>query len=169
MSNFAPMEYNNTEIRRQDRLLPEERAYGLLKEGEYGVLSMVSPDGKPYGIPVNYVWDGKDAIYIHCAPEGRKLRCIQVTPEVSFCIVGATHVLPDKFTTNYESIILTCNAQTGLSAEERMSALHRFIEKYSMQFKEIGEKYAEKSFHRTEIIKLTIQAFSGKAKTPIGS
>lgn len=164
MSKKQVMEYDNSGVRRQDRLLPEENAYRLLKEGEYGVLSMVTPEGTPYGVPVNYVWDGKDALYIHCAPEGRKLRCLRETPETSFCIVGRTHVIPNKFTTNYESIVLTCRAGLGLPEAERMDALHRIIDKYAPEFREIGEKYAEKSFHRTEIIKLTIVSFSGKSK-----
>lgn len=158
------MDYDNSNIRRQDRLLAEVEAYRLLKEGEYGVMSMVSPEGCPYGIPVNFVWDGADAIYIHCAPEGRKLRCIRHAPAVSLCIVGSTRVIPGKFTTNYESIVLSCKAELGLAAEERMEALRKLVEKYSFPFKETGEKYAEKSFHRTEVIKLRIVSFSGKSK-----
>lgn len=158
------MLYNTIEIRRQDRLLPEERARRLLEEGEYGVLSMISPDGDPYGIPVNYVWDGNQAIYIHCAPEGRKLNCISNVPSVSFCIVGKTRVIPNQFTTDYESIVLSCRAEIGLAADERMEALRKLIEKYASEFRNVGEKYAEKSFHRTEIIKLTIVAYSGKSK-----
>ena len=68
--------FDNSKIRRQDRLLTAEEAYTLLKEGEYGVLSMITPEGTPYGVPVNYVWDGDGAIYIHCASDGRKLNCI---------------------------------------------------------------------------------------------
>lgn len=158
------MEYNNSNIRRQDRLLAEAKANELLERGEYGVLSMIAPESVPYGIPVNYVWDGKDAIYIHCAPEGRKIRSVLRNPAVSFCVVGGTHVIPNKFTTNYESIVLSCNAEIGLSSEERMHALHKLIEKYAPAYKEIGEKYAEKSFFRTEIIKLTVVSFSGKSK-----
>ena len=45
------MKYVNDRIRRQDRLMDEERAIELLREGEYGVLSMVSED-MGYGIPV---------------------------------------------------------------------------------------------------------------------
>lgn len=159
------MEYDNSTIRRQDRLLSEEKARLLLRDGEYGVLSMSSPEGIPYGIPVNYVWDGNESIYIHCAPEGRKLCCIRHSAIVSFCIVGDTHVLADKFTTNYESIVLSCRAKVGLSADERKAALSRFVGKYASEFREIGEKYAEKSFHRTEIIKLSILSFSGKSKS----
>ena len=67
------MKYVNDTVRRQDRLMDEDRARELLRTSEYGVLSMADTDGTGYGIPVNYVWDGADSIYIHCAPEGHKL------------------------------------------------------------------------------------------------
>ena len=123
------MKYNNDNVRRQDRLLEEDRAYALLREGEYGVLSMTTPTGGAYGIPLNFVWDRQENIYIHCAPRGRKLDCIALYPEVSFCVIGNTHVVPEQFSTNYSSIVLTCRARTGLSPEERMHALrlHRNI------------------------------------------
>ena len=35
------MRYNNDEVRRQDRLLTEEEARLLLREGEHGVLSVL--------------------------------------------------------------------------------------------------------------------------------
>ena len=76
------MIYNNSQIRRQDRTLDEDSAAKLLKEGEYGVLSMQAEDGNgAYGIPINYVWDGGNSIYIHCAPAGRKLNCIDRSEE----------------------------------------------------------------------------------------
>lgn len=69
------------------------------------------------------------------------------------------------FTTEYESIILSCRAATGLTETERISALAAIIDKYSPANKAIGLKYAEKSFHRTEIIRLTIEEWSGKSKS----
>ena len=68
------------------------------------------------------------------------------------------------FTTEYESIVLSCTAATGLDEQERMSALEALIGKYSPDYKATGRKYAEKSFHRTEIIRLTIVSWSGKCK-----
>lgn len=160
--------YDNQAVRRKDRLLFPEHAEALLRSGEYGVLSMVAMgnDGgaAAYGIPLNYVWDEGGSIYLHCAPEGRKLRCIGRHPLVSFCIVGHTHVLPSRFTTEYESIVLTCHARTGLPEAERRHALSLLLEKYAPQYKELGLSYAEKSFHRTEIIRLDISAASGKCK-----
>lgn len=158
------MKYQNECVRRQDRLLDEGKAMNLLENGGYGVLSMVSPQGDAYGIPVNFVWDGKESIYIHCAPEGRKLGCMAHHPQVSFFVVGHTQVLPTKFTANYESIVLTCRASISLPEAERMKALELFIGKYAPLHKETGMKYAAKSFHRTEIIRLDIDTWSGKCK-----
>ena len=152
-------------MRRQDRTLDKQRAFEILKNGEYGVLSMRTEDGMgAYGVPLNYVWDGEQTILVHCAPEGRKLTCIDTCKNVSFCVVGRTNVIADKFTTGYESIILRCVASHHLPTEERKEALKKFIGKYSPGHQEIGMQYAEKSFSRTEILRLDILEISGKAK-----
>ena len=144
------MKYNNDDVRRRDRLLPEQRATELIRIAEYGVLSMIDEDGQPYAIPVNHVWDSEDSLYIHCAPEGKKLRAITKNPKVCLCIVGDVNLLPSKFTTEYESVVIRGLARIGLDEEERMKALHLLINKAS--------------FHRTEIIKIEMLQFSGKCK-----
>ncbi len=162
------MKYSNDKVRRQDRLLDETEATELLRGGEYGVLSMNDGEGGAYGIPINYVWDGAGAIYLHCAPEGRKLRYIAGRAKVSFCVVGETEVVSDKFTTAYRSIILDCRACTGLPEKERMRALELLLDKYSPGDKAMGMKYAAGSFHRTEIVRLDIVEWSGKCKRKAG-
>lgn len=159
--------YSNADVRRQDRLLGEERAAGLLRSGEYAVLSMVeSRGGSPagYGIPVSFAWDGAGRVYIHCAPEGHKLRCLDACPEASLAIVGRTRVIPRGFTTEYESVLLRGTVSRRLSAEERMEALRLIVGKYSPGHEEVGMKYAAASFHRTEVLRFTIVSASGKAK-----
>ncbi len=159
------MKFDNSKIRRQDRTLDEAHALEMLKEGEYGILSMRAEDEDgAYGIPISYVWDGGYSIYIHCAPTGRKLTCIDACPQVSFCIVGRTKVIPSQFTTAYESIVLKCEAHRGLPEAERMSALSWLLSKYCPDDKMRGISYAEKSFPRTEIIRLDIKEISGKTK-----
>ncbi len=156
---------SNAEVRRQDRLLSESKALELLTTGEYGVMSMCCDDSVAYGIPLSFVWDGKDSIYIHSAILGRKLRCLDKNNSVSFCVVGSTNIISEKFTTEYESIILQCKAFRDLPDSERMEALMLIVKKYSPNDIEVGEKYAEKSFHRTEIIRLDIEKWSGKSKS----
>ena len=147
------MKFTNEHVRRQDRTLNETRAFEILKEGEYGILSMQSENGDgAYGIPLSYVWDRGNSIYIHCAPVGRKLNCIDRCNRVSFCVIGRTKVLPEQFTTAYESVVVQGEAYHSLPDAERMSALSLFISKYCPEHKIKGMTYAEKSFFRTEII-----------------
>jgi nitroimidazol reductase NimA-like FMN-containing flavoprotein (pyridoxamine 5'-phosphate oxidase superfamily) len=161
------MKFNNDSVRRQDRLLDSVDAVELLRTGEYGILSMVEFIGKEtggYGIPINYAWDGENAIYFHCAPEGHKLNCLKANSKVSFCVIGRTNVISNKFTTAYESIIVRGTVSIELTDEERMKALILILDKYSPDDKEIGIKYAEKSFHRTNVMRLDITEVSGKTK-----
>lgn len=158
------MNYDNSSVRRRDRCLAESDALRLLREAEYGVLSMSDHDGVPYGIPVSYVWDGGECVYVHCAPEGRKLDMLATNQNVSFCVVGQVHLLPGQFTTEYESIVLQATAAIVEDDEERWKALRLLLEKLSPDDVEKGLTYSEKSFHRVKIIRLHIESFSGKCK-----
>ena len=121
------MRYDNTSVRRQDRLLDEARALQILHEGEYGFLALVETRADAvagYGIPISYVFE----------------------PSTD------------------RSVLLRGHALRGLPPEERMHALELLIDKYSPNDKVVGLKYAEKSFHRTEIIRIDINCASGKQK-----
>ncbi|MFV0391555.1 MAG: pyridoxamine 5'-phosphate oxidase family protein [Paludibacteraceae bacterium] len=158
------MNYNNTNVRRQDRLMPENEARELLDKGEYGYLSMIADDGKPYGIPISYVWDGKESIYFHVAPEGRKLRAIMQNSSVSFCVTGSTNVISNKFTTEYQSIVISGNIHRLEDNRECFFALELLLDKYSPNDKTVGMKYAENSFLRTRILRMDVTEWSGKRK-----
>ena len=125
---------------------------------------MIDLDGKPYGVPVNFVWDGDDAIYIHCAPEGKKIDILECYDHVSFCVVGNVNLLPGQFTTEYESIILDCEVTIPTYDEERLHALELIIKKFSSQHFDTGMRYAHKSLPRTCIVRLDILSWSAKAK-----
>jgi hypothetical protein len=159
------MKYANEKIRRQDRLMAEEDALRLLRTGEYGTLSVNTPEGG-YGVPVNYVWDGSDKVYIHCALQGRKIDAIRKDNRVTLSIVGKTRIIPERFTTDRECVMLTATAHTGLTDEEKLAALMMLLRKYSPDVMERGEKYAHGSLGRVEIIRLDITEFSGKGKMP---
>ena len=94
--------YDNSTVRRQDRLLDTERAIELLRGGEYGFLALGGRSG--YGIPISFALAGL-CIYFHCAPEGEKLRRIAQGGRVCFCVVGQTAPEPAMFTTGYESVL----------------------------------------------------------------
>ncbi len=149
-------------VRRKDREISIDVATSLLAEGEYGVLSTAGKDGQAYGVPLNYVFKD-DRLYFHCALEGHKLDNIKANNKVSFCVVGKTRVLPDKFTTEYESAIVFGTA-TEVQGSERHDALLSILEKYSPDFMEEGKKAVAKYDDKTRIIKITINHLTGKAR-----
>lgn len=157
------IDYSNEFVRRQDRLFDRDVAVQLLRDGEYGVLSLVGADGA-YGVPLNYVWDRERAIYIHCAPQGEKLECLKSNSKVSFVVVGRTQVLPEKFTTAYHSVIIKGAMSLVADSVEKMRALELILDKYSPHHKVQGMVYAQKSLARTAILRIEIETMSGKSK-----
>ncbi len=98
----------------------------------YGYLSLIDLKGTPYGVPLNYVFDeGKNAIIIHCALSGRKLDGLKNTPEVSFCVVGQTSVVPDQLTCLYQSVIVQGKASIIEDSEEKSDLAHLLCAKYA--------------------------------------
>lgn len=148
-------------MRRKDRLIPEAEAFTILKEGEYGILSTVSPNNEPYGVPLNYCLIA-DCIFFHCALEGSKIDNITNNPKVSFCVVGKTEILPDKFSTRFESCIVEGLAHESF-AEEKQMALEGIVSKYSENFAGEGLKAIEKQIAMTRVFKIAIDSISGKA------
>ncbi len=149
-------------MRRKDRLISDTEAFAILEKGEYGFLSTTSADNEPYGVPLNYCVINQ-YIYFHCALEGRKINNIISNPKVSFCVVGRTEVLPDKFGTNYESCIVQGLASESFG-QEKQSALEGIIHKYSNDFIPEGLKYIDKFKDKTRVFKISIESISGKAK-----
>lgn len=157
------MKYEASELRRQDRTMPETEARQILKEGEYGVLSLQAPEGGGYGVPMNYVWDGADALYLHCAGEGFKLECLRVHPQAGFVIVRSHSILPEKFSTAYESVMLRGTCSIVLDETEKQRALHLLIQKLTPGEAERGEAYINRALAATTVLRLSIAAFCGKA------
>jgi len=150
------------ELRRKDRAMPEQEAKKLLRRAEYGILSTVSGDGQPYGVPLNFCVV-ENCIYFHCAIEGRLIDNIKNNRSVSFCVVGNTEILPDKFGTRYESTIVSGIIEEVFD-DQKQTGLEGFLEKYSSEFIEKGREYIEKLRERTRVFKMAIYDISGKAR-----
>ncbi len=150
------------EMRRIDRKISDDQAKDLLKNNTYGVMSTIGADGYPYGVPLNYVFFN-DAIYFHCAADGHKFDNISRDNKISFCVVGQIQVLPDKFSTKYESVIIFGRA-TEIFDNEKNIYLAELINKYSADYIEQGKEYIQKGSRNTKVVKLSIEHISGKAR-----
>jgi len=149
-------------MRRADRAITAEEASAILSAGEYGVLSTVSESGEPYGVPVSYcVID--QYIYFHCAVVGQKISNIKTNNSVSFCTVGKTEILPGKFSTKFESVIVSGDAEEVFDNEWQIG-LEGLLFKYSPDYVEKGKEYIENLKDRTKVYRISIISMTGKAR-----
>ena len=158
------MDADFRQIRRQDRLLSPELIEDILQTQEYGVLSIgLNSMGYPYGVPLNFVYsdDGK-YLYFHGAKEGEKIDIIDTNAKASFCIVRNTKVIPEEFVTSYESVILFGTIDSNIDDEEQLLVLHKVIDKFSPNYKELGEEHIKMLFSKVKVLKFEIQHRAGK-------
>lgn len=150
------------EMRKKQRQITEEESIEILNNGEYGILATIGENGYTYATPLSYVYYN-EAVYFHCAVEGSKLDNIKYNEKVSFCVVGKTKVLQEKFSTEYESAIVFGRAII-IEKEEKIGALTAIIEKYSPDFKKEGLEYIERAAGATCVVKIEIDRITGKAR-----
>lgn len=148
-------------MRRRDRELSEDAAMAILHDSPWGVLSIVSETCEPYSVPLNYCMiDG--AIYFHCAIDGRKIDCLAANHTVSFCVVGEASFIPSKFTSRYQSTLITGRV-LEVEEDEKQAGLEALVEKYSADYMEEGRTLIDRLFDKTRVYKIIIESITGKA------
>lgn len=148
------------EMRRKERQLEETKALNILHDGEYGVLGTVGENGYPYTVPLNYVLADRK-IYLHCAAAGHKLDNLAFNSKVSFCVVGRYKIVPEKFTTEYESVIVFGRASL-VEGDEKKEAMMKLVDKYAAAFRAEGEKTIDRVLSRVQVVKIEVDRITGK-------
>jgi len=149
-------------IRNKKRAISIEEAEVILESAEYGVLSLVCKNNQAYGIPLSFCIMN-NFIYFHCALDGFKINCIKNNNQVSFCVVGKTQILPDKFGTKYESVIIFGKASEVFD-DEKQQSLEGLLVKYSKNYINKGLKYIQSLTDVTRVFKISMDNISAKAR-----
>lgn len=149
------------EMKLKKREMSGEDAGKVLESGIFGVLSTISPDHEPYGVPVNYVYFN-GCIYFHCAKSGRKLENIIYNSSVSFNVTTQAHVIPEGFTTSFTNAMAFGRASIVDDEAEKRQALTKLGEKYSAPYMDRYTECIDRSIRGVCIVKITISAISGK-------
>jgi nitroimidazol reductase NimA-like FMN-containing flavoprotein (pyridoxamine 5'-phosphate oxidase superfamily) len=148
---------------RRERLMPENEARQILVSGQFGIMSTLSPEGVPYGVPLNYYYDeDENAIFFHCALEGQKLNCIAANSRVSFTVVTKAEIDAPRLTTYYESAIATGIASMITGDDEKMKRLEGLCRALTPSF---GANLC-KSLSRTAVVRISIETLTGKRNAP---
>lgn len=96
------MVYN---MRRARQALSFEQCEEILRENTSGTLALIDAEQNPYAVPLSYTYIDSKLLF-HCAKSGHKLEALRNNPLVSFCVIDADDVAPEKFTTYFRSVIV---------------------------------------------------------------
>lgn len=148
------------EMRRAKQRLSPEESLAILEKGSSGVLALWDGE-EPYAVPLSYVYhQGK--LYFHCARAGRKLAAARTCPKASFCVVAADHVIPEKYTTAYRSVIVSGRLRIIEDEAEMVPALRLLAEKYNPGHGEDTEREISAGLSHMFMLELSADELSGK-------
>lgn len=150
-------------MRRHRQQLSPEQVQEVLLRGTSGVLSLLGDDGYPYGVPLSYVFHG-ERLYFHCATEGHKVDAIRQEDKASFCVIDQDHVVPEKYTTFYRSVIAFGRVRILEDPEEKKAAALLLAEKYAPKdLPSHREETVAESWDSLCMLEMEIQHVTGKA------
>ena len=149
------------------RMVSRQQAEEILAACKEGVLSLITPEGMPYGVPVNHFYNREEqSLYFHCAKEGKKMECLLHSPYVSFCAYLPPTIGEERFTTYYQSAIVTGTAHILTDDAEKEKALHTFTMALAPKGASRMDAAIKGGLHAVAVVKITIDTLTGKANLP---
>lgn len=152
-----------TTPRRKDRTLAPADAERLFDAAEYAFLTLVSDDEYPYSVPVNFAKVGQ-TVYIHGAPQGRKIAMVSANPHAQLAVVASAQVVPEEFSTNYESAMAFGKIFVCADESEKLCGLRAIAAKYCRHLPLESEKFIESAIARTAVFRFEMEGISGKRR-----
>ena len=156
------------ELRRKDREIRDrEIMEALLQRMSIGRLGLATEEG-PYVVPMNYLYaDG--CIYLHSAPEGRKMDVLMSNPRVCFLVDEPGPLVISgggcSIGQMYESVMCFGRAELVENEEEKRRILEQMICKLTPPDYSFAP-LEERNINRTAIIRIPVDQMTGKGRRP---
>lgn len=147
-------------MRREDRHKDAEWALDVFDKAPYVTVSMIRPDGSPYGLPLSLIRKDNLTFYFHCASEGEKLDCLKTNPMVSLSAVSKC--MPkyegdkNNFTEYYHSAIAIGKAEIVTSDVEKTEALQLLCKRFLPRYMNHFDEAITRSLNRTTVVRITL-------------
>lgn len=149
-------------MHKADRQLSQAETLEILKKGDHGTLSVNGDDGYPYATPVNYILV-EDKLYIHSAPYGYKIECLQKSAKCCFSAIVSARIIPSKITAAFESVVMTGDVVFVEDQAEKRAALEAFVTQKHPGYEEVGFQMIDKMIGKTALLRIDPQSMTGKA------
>jgi hypothetical protein len=172
-------------MRRKDREMNLDFAREVIDRSPYGVLACVTPEGKPYAIPLSIARAG-ERLFFHSAAAGSKVDYLPDGQEVSLTFVshlqvpelfsaeelskianepGAASRLGSKvFTTEFESACVQGRVYELTDPAEKIFALRCICEKFTPGKMAFFELAANNALKITKVYEIRIESLTSKRK-----
>ena len=157
-------------MHRKDRERDAAFAWEVFQTAPYAVLAVVTPEGRPYCVPVNAVADpARQALYFHSAMEGTKMDHLRKCPAVSLNAVSAVANVSAGLTTGYRSANAQGTAVFVEDREEKLYALRLLTATLAPERLSTLDDYMAKEgcLAHTAIIRVDVKEMTGK-ENPAG-
>ena len=149
-------------MRRFKQQLSNDDCIELLKKEKRAVLSVISDNGYPYGIPINFYYDEiENSIYFHSAKEGEKIDSIKSNPNVCITLYSNSHQKEGDWAYYVKSVIAFGKASFLTDLNEAYKKAKLFGLKYYPNEHDVDIEL-EKDFSRVLIVKIEIMHITGK-------
>jgi nitroimidazol reductase NimA-like FMN-containing flavoprotein (pyridoxamine 5'-phosphate oxidase superfamily) len=172
-------------MRRKDREMDPDFAREVIDRSQYGVLACVTPDGKPYAIPLSIARAG-GRLFFHSATAGSKVDYLKEGQEVALTFVshvqvpeffspeevdkmankpGAVSNLGSKvFTTEFESACVQGRVYELTDLSDKLFGLRCICEKFTPEKMAFFELAAGGALKITKVYEIRIESLTGKRK-----
>lgn len=148
------------QMRKTARRRPAQWALEVFDKAPYVTVSMIRPDGTPYGLPLSLVRSDESTFYFHCAPEGEKIDCIRANPMVSLSAVSRCTPRYEEekgnFTEYYHSAIALGRASEVTDRTEKTEALRLICRRFLPGYMNHFDEAVSRSIDRTAIVRIDL-------------
>ena len=153
-------------MRRSDKEIKDRRQIDAIIRDSLVCRVAMAKDNVPYVIPLSFGYDGA-AIYLHTAPEGKKIEHFLANPQVCFEFERNVELLRDpqiacKWTFGFESVIGYGTIAELLESVKKEHALNEIMRQYSGR----DWPFEKTSLAKVRAWKIAISSISGKQSKP---
>jgi len=153
-------------MRRNDKEILERQQLDDIIRGSLVCRVAMAKDNVPYLVPMSFGYDGA-AIFLHTAPEGKKIQHFESNPQVCFEFERGVELRPSpdlacKWSFDFETVIGygTISELTQLAAKEH--ALNQIMRQYSAR----TWQFDPLAVGKVRVWRILISSMTGKRSEP---
>ena len=151
-----------TEVRKKHRALDHDEAIRILGQTRRGVLSLIRPDGYPYGVPLNHYFDPEGMkLYFHGDMQGSRIECAEKQQKASYCVFQQRERQQKHWYRTYESVIAFGKLKFIEDREEKKRIVRNLTAGFTDDLGSYEEEI-ESAIDRTSLIEMSIEHLTAK-------